>query len=229
MAPSSVRSGTDGPAHAVQLMTAAAALRFEQAAAIGQLRHAGDLAFFVAPPAGSADVFLGQQRLLPERHLSVRVLLVGGQPLPAVADRAAEPRGDVRRQVGVKREGLRRILHGRVFHAQVAGGAAVHALQSGQQVLPDDQRPRSPRRSLPRRWVPRPLPAGGTPAGKFSMRACRLARRPPASEPARSGSARRRTAVVSVPFTRPPQCGPTVAPAPSQGRGRMSRRRSAPR
>src|ERR1035441_4118372 len=92
-------------------MTAAAPLRFEQAAAIRQLRYAGDLAFFMAPPAGSADVFLGQQRLLPERHPSVRVLRVGGKPLPAVADGAAEPGGDVRSQVLVKGEGLRRSLH----------------------------------------------------------------------------------------------------------------------
>src|ERR1039457_517090 len=102
-------------------MTAAASLRFEEPAAIRQLRHAGYLAFFMAPPARCADVFLGQQRLLPERYLSVRALFVASQPLPAVTDRAAEPGGDVRSQVGVKGEGLRRILHGGVFHPQVAG------------------------------------------------------------------------------------------------------------
>src|ERR1035441_2850831 len=91
-------------------------------------------------PAGRADVLLGKQRLLPERHPSVRVQLGGGESLPAVAYGAAKPGGNVRRQVGVEGKGLRRILHGGVFHAEVAGGAAIDTLQSGQQVLANGQR-----------------------------------------------------------------------------------------
>ncbi len=40
----------------------------------------------------------------------------------------------------MKGERQRRVLHGGVFHSEVAGGAAVHALQTGEQDLPDDQR-----------------------------------------------------------------------------------------
>ena len=69
-------------------------MRLEEPAAFGQLGHAGNVAFLVAPPAGGADVVPRQQRLRPEGHLAVRVLFVGGQTLPAVADRAAEPGGN---------------------------------------------------------------------------------------------------------------------------------------
>ena len=131
--------GTNAATHAVQLMTTPAPLRFEEPAAIGQLRHAGHFPFFMAAPAGSADVIPGQERLLPEFHLPVRVLLVCGESLSAVADRTAEPGGHVRSQVGVKRVGLRSALHGGVFHPQMTGGAAVYALQTGQQILPDHQ------------------------------------------------------------------------------------------
>ena len=125
--------GTDASAHAIELVAAAAALGFKEVAALGQLRHAGHFAFLVAAAAGGANVVLGEQRIGPEIDLAVRALLVGGQALAAVADGAAEPGGNVRAEIGVIAEGLRRILHRRVFHAQVAGGAAVHALQAGEQ------------------------------------------------------------------------------------------------
>ena len=63
-------------------MTAAAALRFEQVAAFGQFRHAGHVAFLMAAAAGGADVVFRQERVLPERHVAVRVLFVGGSPWP---------------------------------------------------------------------------------------------------------------------------------------------------
>jgi hypothetical protein len=74
-------------------VTAAAPLRFKQAPALCQLGHAGDFALLVAAPAGGANVLPRQQRLLPELNFSMRVLLIGGQALPAVTDRAAEPGG----------------------------------------------------------------------------------------------------------------------------------------
>ena len=41
----------------------------------------------------------------------------------------------MRPEVGVIAEGLRRILHGWVVHAKMAGGAAVHALQAREHYL----------------------------------------------------------------------------------------------
>src|ERR1039458_10490157 len=90
--------GADASTHSVQLVTAAASLGFKQVPALRELRHIGDVAFLVASAAGGANVVLCQQRILPELYVAVRVFLVRGQALPAMANGTAEPG----RNVGTK-------------------------------------------------------------------------------------------------------------------------------
>ena len=82
--------GTDASANAIQLVATAAALGLEEAPALGEFRHAGNIALLVATAAGGANVVLREKRVRPERHLAVRALLVGGKTLAAMADGAAK-------------------------------------------------------------------------------------------------------------------------------------------
>src|ERR1022692_2575983 len=127
--------GADASTHSVQLVTAAASLGFKQVPAFRELRHIGDVAFLVASAAGGANVVLCQQRILPELHVAVCVFLVGGQALPAMANGTAEPGRNVGTKSGVITERLRRVLHGRIVDTQMAGGAAINALQAREQCL----------------------------------------------------------------------------------------------
>ena len=102
---------------------------------LGQFRHPRYVAFLVAAAAGGANVIFVQQRVGPEGDAAVRAFLVGREALPAVADGAAELRRNVRAQPGMITVGLGRILHRGIFHAEMACGAAVHALQARQQCL----------------------------------------------------------------------------------------------
>src|SRR5665213_3612321 len=127
--------GTDASTHSVQLVTAAASLGFKQVPALRELRHIGDVAFLVASAAGGANVVFCQQRILPELHVAVCVFLVRGQALPAMANGTAEPGRNVGTKSGVITEWFRRVLHGRIVDTQMAGGAAVNALQAREQCL----------------------------------------------------------------------------------------------
>ena len=104
---------------------------------LGQLRHAGYIALFVASAAGSADVVPCEERGLPERDVAVGALFVGSKALAAMADGAAELGGDVRPESVMIAERFRRILEGWIVHAQVARGAAVDALQAREHYLVD--------------------------------------------------------------------------------------------
>ncbi len=119
--------------------------------------------------------------------------LCRGQALAAVADGAAESRRNVRPKSVVITEGLGRVLHGRVFHAEVAGGAAVHALQAGEQHLVDlraacQHRGLGHRVGLALRFQLVELPLVG-----FPRRACWPARwRPASGASAKQGSAKKK-------------------------------------
>ena len=132
--------GAEASAHTVQFVTAATAVCLEQATAFGQFRHAGNVALFVATPTGGADVVFREQRLAPEGDLPMRTLSVSREPLPSVADCAAELGGAMRQQVRMKGERQRRTFHGGIFHPEVASGATVHALKRGKQNLLYSQR-----------------------------------------------------------------------------------------
>ena len=100
-------------------MAAAAALALKQPAAFSQLRHSRNLAFLMAAAAGSTNVFLREQGIWPEVHFAVCRFFVCRETLTAMTDGATKSRRHVRAKVGVVPEGFRRILHGRIFNAEV--------------------------------------------------------------------------------------------------------------
>ena len=88
----------------------------------------------MAAAAGGADIFLCQERCLPELNISVRGILFGCQALAAMTDGASESRRNMRTEAGVIAERFGRVLHCRIVNAEMAGGAAVNALQSQEAV-----------------------------------------------------------------------------------------------
>ena len=127
----------DDAADAVEFVAAAAAAVLEDLLAAGQFRRGGIVGGLVALAAGGLDVLQRQHRLVPVRHVAVRVVGGRGAALAAMADGAAESLERVlfvQRMVG---ERLRITAVARVFHREMAGGAAVHAVEVGQENLPD--------------------------------------------------------------------------------------------
>ena len=78
-----------------------------------------------------------QHRLVPVRHVAVRVDGGGGAALAAMADGATESLEGVLLVQRMVAQRLRVTAVAGVFHRQMAGGAAVHPVEVGQDDLAD--------------------------------------------------------------------------------------------